>query len=176
MKFEVAVMSVVVLVCLATVGKGRAQSFSGYSTNPVGQCDAALPAYDDMLRKRPTAIANTGDTMAFVSCSMPERFDQDNPSGIGPALVYIFFDDPSRTSNATVSCTLVAGVLGADAAPVQYYTQSNTFNAGSSTYRTIEFHAEAFGLERFAGAANLSCALPPGVEMNDFYIYDEYNF
>ncbi|HST45355.1 MAG TPA: hypothetical protein VLK29_09045, partial [Luteimonas sp.] len=41
-----------------------------YRQNATGLCQAALPAYDGLIRKRPVAIRNEGDAAAFVSCSL----------------------------------------------------------------------------------------------------------
>jgi hypothetical protein len=171
----------VFVIAVAALGVGMyglssAQVYSGFFTNPVGQCDAALPVFDAMLRKRPTAIANMGNQTAFVSCSMPQRLDQDSPSGGGPQEVSIFFDDPARSSNATVTCTLVDGVIGAESPTPLQYVRSVAFSAGSSSYRWIVFNASDYGLERFRGPANLSCTLPPGTEMNDLFVFDQREF
>lgn len=139
-------------------------------SNAIDVCQGALPAFESSLRKRPLAIANEGSTPAYVSCSL--RAPLGNLDGGGEDVTQIILLLTNRGSGAqSVSCTLVDGV----AAP---------FPSFPAVYlpKTLEVQPNAFGVinwfafETTAGRfrlPNLSCALPPGAEINILQVNTE---
>ncbi len=128
--------------------------------NPSGICDGATPAYDALLRKTPTKVANVGTKVAYVSCSLPLLFPNEVDT------VSLFVRNPNRVKGS-VSCTLVDGTNGADAPPTRSYAQSYAFAAGDRTWMSFYWEPAAYGLVTFSGPVNLSCALSPGMELDN---------
>ena len=127
------------------------------AANAAAFCQGAQPTADSQIRKRPLALRNEGTATAFVSCSIPVNFAGSN-----------FLIDAhvvNRSANpATVSCTLVDGVVAeVGQTDPSYYPLSVDLGPGSGGL--LEWWAPAFDLDTFTDAANLSCALPPGVEI-----------
>jgi hypothetical protein len=127
------------------------------ASNATGYCQGVLPAADSQIRKRPLALRNEGTATAFVSCSIPVNF-------AGPNLL-IDAHVINRSANpATVSCTLVDGVVAeVGQTDPSYYPRSVDLGPGGGGL--LEWWAPAFDLDTFTDTANLSCALPPGVEI-----------
>lgn len=141
-------------------GVAAQSQFSSVLQNPVGICNGSLPSYEGALRKRPTAIANEGTSVAFISCSMPLLFSNEI-SHVG-----VFIRNPSRLPG-TVACTLVDGTVGAEAPTPTYYPLSYTFTSGGRTWAAFYWDPAAYALGFFGGPANLSCMLPAGMELNN---------
>ena len=62
-----------ILVAVATLlAAAEAHSVDrelAFQQNGAGACQAALPAYEGLIRKRPMAIQNEGVSTAFVTCA-----------------------------------------------------------------------------------------------------------
>lgn len=43
--------------------------------NASAHCQAALPVFDGLIRKRPLAVVNEGQAGAFVTCAIPMQGD-----------------------------------------------------------------------------------------------------
>lgn len=132
-----------------------------YNINATGACNGALPSFEGALRKRPTAIANEGTAPAFVSCSVLS----DSLNTEGNQLVGIGFNNHGATE-VTFSCTLVDGYAspwGSGGGPSYYPMQITIGGHGS---QAVLWYAVDEGVAHFTTSANLSCNLPPGVEIN----------
>lgn len=127
-----------------------------YSQNGGSACTGALPTYEGALRKRPKAIANEGTTTAYITCSALNTEASPDPS-----LVWAYFTNRNATP-ATVNCTMVDGneFYGSTAFPL-----SKVYAAGEFSIMLWEPTAPATA---FRSSVSLSCALPPGVELNFF--------
>lgn len=132
-------------------------------SNAVDVCQAATPAMDAPLRKRPLGIHNEGEQTVFVSCSIRAPLGQIDGGGVDVTQIIVLATNRTETAQS-VACTLVDGV----AAP---------FPSFPAIYlpKTLELQPGAFGVgnwfdfETEAGRyrlPNLSCALPPGTELN----------
>lgn len=155
---NVLLASSCIAVATALLCPTDASAVSNYTVNAAGNCAGALPSFEGALRKRPTAIANDGASVAFVTCSLPGDLR------IGNLTLQVAFNN--RTSApVSVPCTFVDGF----AAPFvngngpTFYVRNAEIepnNAGAVTWG-----AEFEGVETFSSSANVSCALPPGVEI-----------
>lgn len=143
------------VVGLAPVsGAEAATVFRNYSQNGGSACTGALPTYEGALRKRPKAIANEGTTTAFITCSA--LHDGGGPT---PVAVNAWFTNRG-TAAATVNCSMVDGndLSGSTTFPL-----SKVFAPG--LFDGILWLPPVGGFRR---SVSLSCALPPGVELNFF--------
>lgn len=142
----------------ATVTKGFYQAGSGF-------CQPALPTFDGNIRKRPTAIANEGTALAFVSCSAPKTFSDANGFSDNEAQYQLIVYNKGSAA-VDVTCSLV-----------------NSFQAGSTTFpKTLSVAAGGRTFFRWDATTdnggtewqfpNFSCGLPPGTEVG----YILYNF
>lgn len=168
-------MSITCKTIVATLGVTAALATGYASAEPVlrdltvnatGICQSALPVFETAIRKRPTAIRNEGTTPAFVSCSLPGDFFNEGNVFVGVGLTNL------GTAPVTVECTFVDGF----ALP---WAGGPTFNTGSVTLPAGGTNAiiwEPADGETFSNNANLSCALPVGVEIQLVEIqYEEDN-
>ena len=117
-------------------------------------CQAALPAYEGAIRKRPRAVQNEGTTTAFITCGVAGRggFRSTGPN----ARYIIIYLTNVGTASATVSCTALEG-QGTAAG----FTSSRTVPVGAD--QSIE--VAAMEIDPAAGSWRVpvvSCALPPG--------------
>lgn len=156
------------LVCAAASMSASAEPVPRtYLVNAAGNCNGALPSFEGALRKRPTAVVNEGTSNAFVSCSLAG--DAGNSGNVGFQIGF------SNRNAAPVSfaCTFVDGYaapfLGGE--PV-FYPQTIEI-AANAVAAAVWAPAEG---EVFSNNANVSCALPPGVEINLLVVgFDEDN-
>lgn len=156
------------LLALLTAGVGLASSQAAFALaqptgliqNPGGVCTARESKYDAALLKTPARIANRGKVVAYITCSLPVLF----PNEIGE--VSVFFRNPNRVKG-TALCTMVNGTEGGDAPATTFYTQSYAFTAGGRDWVALVWQPSAYGLATFYGPVNLSCALPPGMELDN---------
>lgn len=132
-----------------------------------GVCQSALPLYERLIRKRPLAIQNEGDSNAFVSCSL-----------MGTAHSATGFRSIDRVqiglinfSGATVgvTCTLVDGVLSGNNT---YFTKIFTVPVtGGSSWDFAWVDATDNGGQNFFLTSNISCNLPPGTGISYTIVY-----
>jgi len=153
-----AMLSTAGIAHAATDNKGHYQAGSGF-------CQPALPTFDGNIRKRPTAIANEGTALAFVSCSAQKSFnDSSGYTDNEPSYSLVIYNRTSAAVNVT--CSLV-----------------NSFQAGSTAFpKTISVPANNRSFFTWDAATdnggtewqfpNFSCGLPPGTEVG----YILYNF
>jgi hypothetical protein len=124
-----------------------------YQQNASGTCNGALPIFEQSLRFRPLALANTGDSFAFVSCTNEAEYQTEH--SIYGARIH------NPTSAAVdVSCTLVSGRDSFDKVSIPK-TQNFAANGGGF----IIWSTADNGGANYFDLVNLSCNLPAGVEL-----------
>ncbi len=155
---KVMLVSSCVAVATALVCPTDAMAVASYSVNGAGNCSGALPSFEGGLRKRPTAIANEGNKVAFVTCSLPGDLS------IGNFTFEVAFLN-RNDSPVSVSCTFVDGYAApfVDGDGPTYYVQNTQL--GSQNGGSVVWGAEFEGVSLFSPNANVSCALPPRVEI-----------
>ncbi|MGY0610834.1 hypothetical protein [Luteimonas sp. A501] len=124
-------------------------------TGPVGNCQAALPAFEGLIRKRPLAVVNESDAPAFVTCALANEEVSLNVMSFS-----------TRVSNGsagpvTVTCT---AVVGDELATASYIPKSITLASGAAGNLTWS-GADAGGLLTSKSIA-LSCRLPSMAALN----------
>ena len=121
----------------------------------VANCQAALPAFDGNIRKRPKGIGNEGTSAAFVTCDfehLPDLYDAITS-------VQIFVRNNGGAS-ATFDCTLVQGFGGGSfGANIVKSMNVSAGSGGNLTWTASD-----------NGGANMtlpsaSCKLAPGMEI-----------
>ena len=161
-----APLALLLPLCLAATGDADAIIRQDIQ-NATGNCQAALPAFDGLIRKRPLAIGNEGTAPAFVTCSLIGDYIAADDTTLLQAVV--------RNRSAverTIQCTMVAG-LEYDAAPATLYVPKSAVLAPGSeglfTWTTADNDDAPI-----SGPVNLSCMLPPGTVINlTLRAYDE---
>ena len=137
------------------------------TVNAAGACNGALPSFEGALRKRPTAISNEGAANAFVSCSLA-----GDASNTGNVDLQVGFTNKSAAP-VSFACTFVdgyaQGFFGLE--PLYYPT---TVAVAANAIGAAQWTAEEG--TAFSNNANVSCVLPPGVEINLLLVqFDEDN-
>jgi hypothetical protein len=148
-------------LALGVMLAGLAQSadavdvLSTNGTGPVGNCQAALPAYEGQTRKRPLAVVNEGSGTAFVTCAFTSEEVSLNVVSFGTRLSNL------SAVSATVNCT---AVIGEELENAEYIVKSITLaphDDGDLTWTS----ADNEGL-LFDQSIAISCALPSFVGLN----------
>lgn len=126
----------------------------------VASCKAATPAYREMLRARPLALANAGVGDAFVSCAWT-----GTRPGSGRRVPWIAILVGNRGgATATVDCTFVHGSATADAGNRIYVTRTVALFPGY--YDWPYLYSSHLGLaQQDVGELQASCRLPSGTEV-----------
>ena len=129
----------------------------------VGVCQAPLPSFEGAFRKRPLGIANEGGSTAFISCALSAQ--TVNSPGIH--LLLVFFINRGA-ANAKVSCTLINGL--ASPLGVPSFFPKTAFTTGGNQVIGVTWRQDDNGGTPFI-APSISCAIPPGVEINATQIF-----
>lgn len=125
-----------------------------HRANAVDVCQAALPAYEGQVRKRPLAVQNEGTASAFVSCAFTTQGGFD-----GVRIYFAGFDGASHP----VSCT---GVATSTSGVSQYVVKS--VQAPASSQGSLQWTASDFtGVNNWF---SVSCSLSPGAAINDYQV------
>lgn len=125
------------------------------SATGVAHCQAALPAYEGQIRKRPLAIQNEGTASAFITCALPT----EGTAFGGTKRVFIYLVSAASTPQ-TVSCTLVNGLTNSP----QYVAKSILVPVNPSGNGTLlDFLPADNGGSNFGRWVQVSCDIPPGV-------------
>lgn len=121
-------------------------------------CTGALPTFEGALRKRPKAIANEGTSTAFITCSAVA----DIYNSVKPKRVFAGMTNRGAAP-ADLTCTFVNGdeYHGSTARPL-------TVSVAAGAFAIIGWNAVAPATEFDRQAVSISCALPPGMELNYF--------
>jgi hypothetical protein len=122
-------------------------------TMATAACQAALPVFDGVVRKRPLAVQNEGSSGTFVTCGLEGKFGAVASS----PLIFVGLVNNS-SSPATVSCTLVDG-RESISDPV-YMPKSVALPANAPIVELTWTSADNEGASFIYPA--ISCALPPG--------------
>lgn len=131
-----------------------------FQQNGAGACQAALPAYEGLIRKRPMAIQNEGVSTAFVTCApVTLQGAESNELGHG---VYIVNNTAAAVN---VNCTGVEGARNGAADIVVPKSIEIAANSYDSIYWAI---ADGFGSSN-NDSFNISCGIPPGVGITTVY-------
>lgn len=143
----------------ALAGEYQAQM---YVTAAAGACQSALPVYDTMLRKRPLAVQNEGDSTTFVTCAVNNPIAHaGSPLRVSShrANVVNLNDAPVQ-----VTCTLVKDIWSTDP---MYFTQTiQVSKRGEDTLWFVEGPTN--------GVTAISCGLPPGTGVISI-VHTEWN-
>lgn len=155
---------------LAVASTYSAQSIAaleikGSASNPTARCQGALPVFETAIRKRPLAIENEGTAATFVTCSF-EASTYDSTSGI--LMLDTYFSNKSAT-DANVTCTAVTGYNGGTNEYVSLTTAVPANSTGANPF-WLDEDFEGFMPD---GLVSISCNLPPGVGVNDTYVFWE---
>ena len=151
-------------VLLLAAPETRANDWS----NPIDVCQGALPAFESSLRKRPLGIINEGETPVFVNCSMRAPLGQIEGGGIRVNQILLLLTNRAAAAQS-VSCTLVDGV----AAPFTGFPAiylPKTVDIQPNNFAVLNWFDFETTVGRFR-IPNLSCALPPGAEINIVQMY-----
>lgn len=134
--------------------------------NASAHCQAALPVFDGLIRKRPLAVVNEGDSGAFVTCAIPT---QDR-------LVTLEVFASTRDGAARrLSCTAVSGLEG------NGYYASRWVDLPASGERASMFWWGTYYGGPVAGPTGdpnffigpylaVTCQLPPATALNNFIV------
>ena len=152
-----------ILVAVATLlAAAEAHSVDrelAFQQNGAGACQAALPAYEGLIRKRPMALANEGAGTAFVTCAPVTLQGVSTSFGHGLYMVN------NTASEVTVNCTGVQGARNG-VADVSV-PKSVVLDAGSngSIYWEVDDGLDVNNGDSF----NMSCGIPAGVGITTVY-------
>lgn len=139
-----------------------------------GNCQAALPAFETNLRKRPLGLVNEGDATLFVTCAFTSGgYYGHNPQNATSAEIWI---RNGATTARTISCTGVAGGGYGEGAPA-YITRSRHFEAGSGQAPITWYASDFPGAPSVfpSGLFSISCQVPTdAVLVSTFVIYRAY--
>ena len=149
----------------ALAAASRATNYNGAS-----MCAAALPAGQPQISVRPYGIYNNGPNANFVSCSFPiERITDINTDVVagttGPLILIALWNLTSLSR--TVNCSVTGGTRDGTGNISAASNLSVVMAAGSKEYVVSPY------LDRKTqyGIINVSCLLPPGVELHQVNVY-----
>lgn len=126
------------------------------SATGVAHCQAALPAYEGQIRKRPLAIQNEGTANAFITCALPT----EGTAFGGTTRVFLYLVS-SATTPQTVTCTLVDGLTNATIGYIPKTIVVPVDPPGNGTL--LNYLPEDNGGQNLGRWVQVSCNIPPGV-------------
>lgn len=145
-------------LCATLAADLHAQAFVSrdrYLSSPATDiCQAALPVYEGLIRKRPLAMTNEGTTTAFVTCSFT-RITGDWVEDARQVTLHIRLGP----DGATFTCT---GVRSWETLSRSISGSPN--GVGSLSWGGVHF-APSPNPETIWGNFNVSCAVPPGASI-----------
>lgn len=153
MKFTTVLGMAVVAIAAQTIAAPAVQA-AEYHQNASGTCKGSMPIYDQALHYRPLALANTSSQGTFVTCT------SENLLGNSLSAYGAYFENTSA-STVTVSCTFIAG---RDSFAKASFPKSMVLTAGQRKLLAWNATSDNGGVN-FRDLGNLSCSLPPGVEI-----------
>lgn len=168
MKFSTMLIATTAIAMALPMTTNAQTAFLDLMVQGPGVCQAALPAFEGQVRKRPLAIQNEGTDVAFVSCAMPQ-FTDPALGDVALGLRISFIN--SGSTAATVSCTGVSFV-GGDPGNIAYVPQTLVLPANTpiAAELSIRWHEEdGNGSSSYT---TVSCALPPGTGLATVYAYN----
>lgn len=144
----------------AAAGQVSAQAYPTMYIPAVDACQGALPNFEGALRKRPLGIVNQSSATTFVSCGLPRANSSESFIGFVFATV-----TNGGADNADISCTLVDGFAASQGGTPVYVVKSEMVAPGAGS--NLSWDTSDIGKANF-DMVQLSCALPPGTEINYF--------
>jgi hypothetical protein len=158
------------LLGLAAAGEAGAWELPReFHQNASGTCQAALPAYEGQIRKRPLALQNEGEANAFVSCSLFSPGASTSSFLTGEIYAVMITLDNNGSQPVDVACTLIAGASRSSAN--HYFTKTITLPA-NSTYNQIAWSQDPdFDGGKIGPPPGISCNLRPGVGIATTSLY-----
>lgn len=150
------------VAALAALAPQPAHAFR-VTAQAVAVCQAALPAFEGAIRKRPLAIQNEGTTDAFVTCALNNIGYNAGTTRISTVLIHA---QNQNASSRQISCTAVNSDAAETADPL--YLARTVQIPASDDNESIEI---AFPAGDFPGApillpgdtVSVSCNLVPGM-------------
>jgi len=149
-----------------SISANAVETDHGNAAGPTARCQSALPVFDGNIRKRPLGVQNEGSANAFITCSF--EVDAVNATGNAPILLDTYFS--SSVGPIDVNCTAVSGFQGGTN---EFVSQTIAIDPadpdepqGNGVWVDTDFEG---GLG--SGLVSISCNLPPGVAINDTYIW-----
>jgi hypothetical protein len=133
------------------------------AAGPAARCQGALPNFEGSIRKRPLAVQNEGTSNAFITCSF--EVDAGNAIGNGPVLLDTYFSN-NTAAPINLTCTAVSGFQG-DTNEFVGQTISLPASGGGNLFWVDTDFEQGLG----SGLISISCNIPPGVGINDTYIF-----
>ena len=168
MKLATTFAGLTLAIAAAYSMPAAAQTIHGNSAAPSARCQASLPMSELAIRKRPLTIQNDSTTTgAWVTCGF--EFDAAAAINGSAQLVDAYFTNYSDTTQ-TVTCSGVTGFEGGDVEYVGLDVEVPADGVGGDG--NLFWYAEDFeggGME--TGVVSINCFLPPGVGINDTYVY-----
>lgn len=151
------------VLCTAALASGTASAVDVERTqyfNAPAHCQGALPNFEGALRKRPLALQNEGTSNAFVTCVIPNQ---------GRVLAVEVYASSHNGTAGTIECTMVSGWKGG----TNHYLPQSTVTPADGTWTGFVWEGADFpGAPVFMpGYIGLSCNLPAGTGLNDFWVY-----
>src|SRR5690606_36546146 len=144
--------------------------YHAIASQPAARCQSALPVFDTNIRKRPLSVQNEGSASSYVTCGF--EFDAFTAVNNSAVLVDTYFYN-NTDDTVTVTCSGVTGWNGGDneyvAFSIDVPSRSTDPEDGNLYWLDTDF--EGGGMETSLVA--ISCLLPPGVGINDTYIWSE---
>lgn len=122
-------------------------------------CQAALPAYEGQIRKRPLSVQNEGTAPASVTCSLA--------AGGAAKRSFIYVNSIDGQAH-TVSCTVVLGYLG-----LPRYVSKSVDVVANGVQVILDVVPGDVGRTSDLGSeyVSYSCLLPPGAGLNDTAVF-----
>lgn len=130
----------------------------GSASTASSSCQAALPAFEGLVRKRPLSVQNEGASPAFITCATPADNFVNNAG--------LYFNSIDGQDHI-INCTAVVGFQGS----AQYLTRQVIAPASGGQANITIVPANLNLTTNFASYyVSWSCQLPPGTGVNDVYL------
>jgi hypothetical protein len=171
MKLATTIAGLTLAVAAAYSTPATAQEFHANASQPAARCQGALPAFETAIRKRPLAVQNEGTGASFITCGF--EFDALEAVNNAAVMVDTYFSN-NTGAPVVVACTGVTGFAGGDNEYVAMQTTIAPNGSGEVTGGNLFWEEADFeGGGMSTGLIAISCNLPPGVGINDTYVYWE---
>lgn len=165
MKLATGIAAVTLAMAAMYSIPANAQSLHSNASQPTARCQGALPVFETQIRKRPLAVQNEGSAPSFITCSF--EFDVGE-SMAGAELVDTYFTN-NTGADVALTCTGVTGWQGGANEYVAFTVDllANGAEQGNPYWLADDFAGGGMA----SGLISISCQLPPGVGINDTYVY-----
>lgn len=143
-----------VLAALAAGGADAIDRSRFWYTQPAGICQAALPAFEGAIRKRPLSIQNEGTVPAFVSCAFESQGRMRQ--------IYYYFTSVDGVAHSA-SCTGISGINdGTSQSVVMSIPVPESGERALMLWNGSDFNEDAYFPTPYF---SVSCKLDPGVAL-----------